>query len=72
MMTEFESLGSPFFIKGRGWVYGVKNPGGFPEPNVLTGQDVLIDGQQHHVVGVESFAIGRPYPATLDFGLLVS
>lgn len=69
-MPEFEGLGS-FLIAGRGTVFTVKNPGGYPEPGVLVGRDVLIDGTPFHVRGVESYAIVRPYPDRFDFGLLV-
>jgi hypothetical protein len=71
LMIELASTGPPFYMEGRGWVHPIKNPGGYPEPAVLLGQDVLIDGEQHHVVGVESFAVARPHPDRLDFALLV-
>lgn len=58
-------------ISGRGTVFTVENPGGLPEPAVLTGEDVLIDGVPYKVVGVETFRIVRPYPEHFDIGLLV-
>lgn len=69
-MPEFEALGS-FVVRDRGTVFTVKNPGGYPDPGVLVGRDVLIDGSPFRVKGVESYAIVLPYPDRFDFGLLV-
>ncbi len=70
-LIEFVSE-TQFEIKGRGTCYTIRNPGGYPEPNVLTGTTVIIDGTAHRIVGVETFAIARPYPDSLDFALLVA
>lgn len=66
---EFTSKGC-HEITGRGTCYSVKNPGGYPEPGVLTGTVVMIDNSPYRVKGVESFRIARPYPDSLDFALL--
>lgn len=70
-LTEFTSV-DHFEIAGRGMCYTINNPGGYPEPNVLTGTTVVLDGRIRKVVGVETFAIGRPYPESLGFALLVA
>lgn len=64
---EFESTGR-YFITGRGDVFTVS--GGYPEPGVLKGKTVKIDGERYQVRGVETFGI-RPYPENMNFGLLV-
>jgi hypothetical protein len=42
-----------------------------PDPGVLVGQDVLIDGEQCRVIGVEMFAVPRWARYKHPFGLLV-
>lgn len=74
-MADFASLGGvgeAYLLKDRGYVVAVKNPGGYPDPGVLTGRVVTIDGNEFLCRGVESFAIALPYPDRLDFGLLIS
>lgn len=70
-LPEFTSSGC-YEIAGRGMCYSVRNPGGYPEPAVLVGKSVLIDGKPFEVRGVESHRIARPYPDSLDFALLVT
>jgi hypothetical protein len=69
-VADFTATGA-YEIAGRGTCFAVVNPGGYPEPNVLTGAVVRIDGVTFKVRGVETFAIGRPYPEHLSFALLV-
>lgn len=68
---SFRSLGPSYEIPGRGWGVGVENPGGYPEPNVLAGQEVLLDGQLVTIKAIETFSIARPYPEGLSFGFLL-
>lgn len=70
-MIELESQ-DRFKITGRGTVFVVENPGDLPEPNVLTGGNVKIDGAIYRVRGIETFAVGRPYPVSYSFGVLVA
>lgn len=63
------------FIKDRGWVYNFgpeQIPEGMWDPCALEGI-VEIDGHEHRVLGVETFAIARSpeRPYRFNFGLLV-
>lgn len=69
MLKEFHEIDRST-IKDRGLCIAVKNPGGFVDGELM-GTNVLIDGDLYSVHGVETFAIGRPYPDNLDFALLV-
>lgn len=69
MMREYHEL-DRFTITGRGLCIAVKNPGGYKDGELL-GTNVLVDGKEFLVKGVETFAIGRPYPDGLNFALLV-
>lgn len=71
-IPEFASDGVWMEIRGRGWAIAVRNPGGYPEPGVLAGQRVRIDGVEYDVRGVETFRIVRPYPESYGFSLLVA
>jgi len=57
-------------ISGRGLLHVVEGGSGV-DPDTLRGRLILLNGTAVRVVGVETFAIGRPYPSRLPFGLLV-
>lgn len=60
-----------FHIEGRGWVASILPPHGVHDPSDLMGQQVLIDGTEYKVRGVEKHQIAldnRDY--SLPFGLL--
>jgi hypothetical protein len=59
-------------IPGRGLLHIVAGNSGIAEPDDLSGQDVLLDGALIRVAAVETFAVARPYPEHLSFGLLVA
>lgn len=69
-MIALTSKGEPYRIKGWGLGYTVTNPG-VEEPTSLTDTKVLLDGKEVKVKGVETYAIARPYPKTLDFAVVV-
>jgi hypothetical protein len=73
-VIQFTSEDS-FEITGRGRVYTMgaeQIPEGMWDPCAIEG-DVLIDGVEHRVLGVETFAICRSpdWPYRKSFGLLV-
>lgn len=74
-VLEFTTKDGPYRLKGHGFVYPVNErlPDYMWNPNDLVDLDVLIDGQQRKVLGVEKFAIGydKNNPYRLSFALLV-
>ena len=57
-------------IPGRGWLHIVSGASEV-DPDTLVGRQILLNGKPVRVRGVETFAVGRPYPPGLPFGLLV-
>ena len=57
-------------IPGRGLLHVVAGGSGV-DPDTLPGRMVLLDAVNVRVAAVETFAIGRPYPPGLPFGLMV-
>lgn len=72
-MTEFHAL-DWFEVKGRGSVAVIeKLPEGEYDPDLYKGKQVIIDGDEYTILGVETFAIPRSesMPYRHSFGLLV-
>jgi hypothetical protein len=59
-------------IPGRGVLHIVNGTPAVAEPDDLCGKEVRLGGAIVHVAAVETFAVGRPYPQTFPFGLLVA
>jgi len=59
-----------FDVPGKGILFAVKCSRDYCSINSLLGSDVLINGEDWHVEGIEHMA-GCGIPAVLRFGLLV-
>ncbi len=68
---EFKSIDS-YTVTGRGVVYAVKNPAQCNDFAHIKGHDVLIDGKDFHVSGVEFFAHTPPWREGEPIGLLTA
>lgn len=61
-MKKLKSLGS-FEIEGLGRVYTVDmDKHIYPMDSVRLGEDVMIDGKEWKIVGIEQFAIHTSHP----------
>jgi hypothetical protein len=59
VMADVVSVGEPYLLEGRGWLYAV-DPGEGVNPRLWAGQQIRLDGVVVRVKGVETFLCVDP------------